>query len=98
MHQRIPVKRGSFEIAPSAVLTCAPVVSVRRTGSGKIVGDLCPIGMGPFQCSGQRDAGAGDQCACRVRMSERCVEGHRGGAEPPDGGYDGCFRVRNPCQ
>jgi len=56
------------------LLLCAyslPVILVGRSGRGNAAGDLRPAGMRPGQRSGERDAGAGDLGAGRVRKSEQ---------------------------
>ena len=58
---------------------------VGRTRRGSAAGDLRPAGMLPSQWSGEGDAGAGDLCTDRVRMSERRGDLDCGSAEPGSG-------------
>src|SRR6185437_264183 len=71
-----------------------PVILVRRTGRGNVVGDLHAFGMWPGQRSGESDAGAGDLFTSRMRMSEWRGYIDCGGAETSHGGDNRCVSIR----
>ena len=57
-----------------------PIVLVRFTGRGNVVGDLRPAGMLMGQGGGEGDAGARDLCPGGVRQGERRGDGDGGAA------------------